>query len=142
MEDRTVLKNVPSGTIDLIFDGCQLVMQYNCDCLDALPWCKGACCRYRPFYNIGLEPEEIGKFDAIPHPEDDKVQILKHVDGHCVYLDGESSLCGVHDDKPCICKKWHCSPRGGGDEIETRDGGWVLLPLKVNPETKDDADGQ
>ena len=131
---RTILKTVPSGTIDLVFDDRQLIMQFNCDCMDALPMCKAACCRYRPYYNIALEPDEIEKFKSELHPEDPETHILQQVEGHCVYLDGESSLCEVHETKPCICKKWYCSPQGGGDQIEVRDGGWVLLPLKVEPE--------
>lgn len=126
---KTVIKNTPSGPIELVFDGRQLILQFNCNCKDALPVCHAACCRYRPFYNVGLQPEEVEKFLTEPHPEEKDLHILQHADGHCVYLT-DNSLCKVHEDKPCICKKWHCSPRGGGQEIEQRDGGWVVLPLK------------
>lgn len=124
---KIVIKNTPSGPIELHFNGNQLVMQYNCNCLDALPICHAACCRYRPFYNVS--PEESGKYKTEEHPDDHKLLVLQHVDGHCIHLDN-NSLCEVHEDKPCICKKWHCSPYGGGPDIEQRDGGWVLLPLK------------
>jgi len=132
MPAKTVIKNTPSGPIEIVFDGSQLTLQFNCNCQDALPICHAACCRYRPFYNVGLQPEEVEKYKTEQHTAEDsdlELTILQHEDNHCTYLN-EDSLCEVHDDKPCACKEYHCSPRGGGPEIQRRDGGWVILPLK------------
>lgn len=120
-----------SGTIDLILnDQQQLVMQFNCECKDALPYCKAVCCRHRPYYNIALEPGEEGKFDkTIPNPMDSTIQLLGHSGSNCAYLN-QSCQCSVHSDKPKICQKWHCSPGGKGEGIEIRDDGWILLPAK------------
>lgn len=130
--DRTILRQVPSGSIDLVFDGRQLIVEFNCECMDALPWCKAACCRYRPFYNVALKDDEIDKFENVAPDEGSThtsgMRVLKHINGHCAYLN-DDSLCSVHNDKPCVCKRWHCSPNGGDSNVETRGAGWVLLPL-------------
>lgn len=124
----TVIKDTPTGPIELIFDGQQLVLQFNCSCQDALPICKAACCRYRPFFNVSVSEDEKSKYLTQPNPDDDKMHILQHRGCNCVYLD--ESLCSVHQDKPSVCSSWHCSPHGVGEGVTNRQQGWVMLPLK------------
>lgn len=126
---NTVIKDTPTGPIEIVFDGKQLVLQFNCSCEDALPICKAACCRYRPFYNVAVADEEKSKFLTQPNPDNPEMHILQNRGDTCVYLNG-SCGCEVHSDKPKVCGQWHCSPFGVGDGITNRQKGWVVLPLK------------
>jgi hypothetical protein len=41
---RAVLRKVPSGEIAIETGGDGVFLRFDCDCLDALPYCKAACC--------------------------------------------------------------------------------------------------
>jgi hypothetical protein len=135
-ENKTTIREVESGTIDLVLDEGITMMQFNCSCEDALPFCKAMCCRNRPYYNILLEKDEEDKFDKKEeYPHDLSRHILQHQNGNCSYLD-ESSKCKLHPDKPRICKSWHCSPEGKGEGITIRDKGWTLIPAQGNAQQR------
>lgn len=130
-DEKITLKKVDSGTIDLTFNGRQQLLQFNCSCADALPFCNAMCCRNRPQYNVLLSKAEEERFEKkIQFPSDPKLHILDHKDGNCVYFDGEDCSCTTHDTKPDICRKWHCSPGGVGEGLDLFDNGWALGPAK------------
>lgn len=135
-----ILKEVQSGTIELVHNRSVLLLQFNCNCEDALPYCHAMCCRQRPVYNAKLDTDEIEKFKGVPSigalsyipvPSRDVLYVLpanlQTMD--CSYL--EDSKCTVHSDKPRSCKEWHCSPKGNinDTEIKHRDVGWMLMPV-------------
>lgn len=125
--NSNVIKDTPTGPIEIVFDGKQLVLQFNCSCEDAMPMCNAACCRYRPFYNVTVSEDEKSKFLTQPNPDNPELHILQNRNDTCVYL--KDCKCEVHADKPSNCASWHCSPRGVGEGITRRQNGWVLLPL-------------
>ena len=142
METRTVLKKLKStvqrpnsgGTIDLVWDGAFVRLEFNSSCISALPFCKGMCCRQRSGYAVELEEDELDKFEHKEHPHRPGVQILQTKAGglDCFYLDSKTSMCTVHRDKPKMCQAWHCSPGGEKDDekITRRDAGWLLMPMR------------
>lgn len=129
-EDHQLLKEVPSGKIELVFNGSFSVLQFNCHCLDALPFCKAMCCRLRQGFTVMLQPEEVGHYRSRPHPQNPDLHILQHsADGNaCTYLDQTEHKCTIHDHSPKMCQLYHCSPGGKGDHVKHRDGGWVWTP--------------
>jgi Fe-S-cluster containining protein len=131
---RTLLKRVHSGRIELVWDGAFVRIEFNCSCLDALPFCKGMCCRQRVGYSVELEPDEVESFDTRPHPTRPGVRILRTKENRldCVYLHSEKGTCLIHEEKPKMCRRWHCSPGGELDDegIEVRDAGWLLMPMR------------
>jgi len=83
----------------------------------------------RQLYNVQLTEEEKHKFEHLtingkPHLSFDPT------DMKCSYQDKVTDLCRVHEDKPSMCRKWHCSPHGVGEGIEVRAQGWVMLPTQ------------
>lgn len=130
---RALMKiaDVPSGAIELVFDGKELTLQFNCSCDDALPWCHAICCRLRPHYNTLLSAADVQR----AHFATRVVKGLPVLDwqdatGNCTYLE-EPGRCGVHGDKPVACQRWHCSPGGVGDALVERGSGWILLPRDI-----------
>lgn len=133
----TLLAEVASGRIEIVFNGLFNTIQFNSDCTDALPYCRAACCRLRSGYNVLLQEDEVDKYDSVPHPNQEGKFILKskEEDLSCIYLDSEKSMCTIHETKPWACKVWHCSPEGsanGEEPIQYRDGGWILTPALGN----------
>lgn len=132
MPSKIVIKEVPSGKIEMIFDGEVQLLQFNCSCDDALPYCRAMCCRHRPYFNVLLEPHEITKYESTAHLQHPDLFVLQENGTRCTYLDDNSCRCAVHDDKPKSCSRYHCSPGGVGDGINLRDVGWMLLPRGGN----------
>lgn len=127
-----VLKDVPTGKIEIVDQDGLMLLQFNCACEDAMPYCKGMCCRMRGVYNVALLPGEENKFKSEPHPKTPGLNIIaskQNKQMSCAYQDDSNGFCMVHNDKPVGCSKWHCSPEGGDPMVIThRDGGWVMLP--------------
>ena len=131
MEDRQTLKEVPSGKIELVFNGATSTLQFNCHCLDALPYCKAMCCRMRQGFVVLLNEEEAHKYRSIPYKGNPGVRVLKASDdgNACFYLDQKTCQCKIHEDSPLMCGAYHCSPEGKGDRVQYRDGGWLWSPV-------------
>jgi Fe-S-cluster containining protein len=131
MEERQTLKEVPSGKIELVWNGVYSTLQFNCDCMDAIPFCKAMCCRLRQGFTVLLKAGEVSKYKNRPFPQDPQLRVLQRSeDGNsCYYLDSEKSLCTIHGDHPEMCRVYHCSPQGKGDGVKHRDGGWLWTPM-------------
>jgi len=128
--ETITVAEVSSGKIELVFVDQLPVLQFNCSCEDALPYCNALCCRRRPDYNMALEGvDEMKRFadSSIRHPTLPLVRLMAYKDGACIHLDG--CKCAVHAQKPSICKRWHCSPGGIGEGIEIRDGGFSFVTV-------------
>lgn len=131
--ERTTIVETKTGPVELVLvKGMFMVLQFNCECTDALPYCKANCCRMRSGLNVVLQPEEVNKFAStlVKSSGLHVLQPQKETDA-CVYL-SDTDMCVVHEDKPAMCKAWHCSPGGKGDGILVRDGGWFLSPLSTD----------
>ena len=131
MNDRQLLHQTDSGPIELVWnEEAQAVrLQFNCRCEDALPYCRAVCCRGRDRYNVSITPEEAPKYDTelLLNDFGDVLDIVLQTDGNnCCYLKGDS--CSIHSIKPSMCKRWHCSPGGKGDGLDTWSTGWALHP--------------
>ena len=129
-----VLEQRKSGSIDIIWNGVFAAVQFNCDCTDAVHLCHGMCCKRRSGYSVELTSEEVGKYWSDLHPTKKSTHILMaKKDGmSCIYLDDEKGTCTIYDRRPQMCRQWHCSPQGSANdkEIERRDAGWMLLPVR------------
>jgi hypothetical protein len=131
MEMHEVLKEVPSGKIELVDNGVYSTLQFNCHCLDALPFCKAMCCRLRQGFTVMMTPnDDASKYKTKPHPQNPELKILQHdADGkQCTYL-SDKFECTIHTDSPWMCGAYHCSPGGKGDRVQYRDGGWIWSPM-------------
>ena len=130
-EERQVLKEVASGKIEFVWNGTYSTLQFNCSCLDAIPYCKGMCCRLRQGFTVLLKDSEIPKYRSRPFPQNPQLRVLERsADGSaCYYLDQEKSLCTIHGRHPEMCQVYHCSPGGKGETVKYRDGGWLWTPM-------------
>lgn len=134
MEIRTVIKETPTGLIELIWNGAVSRIEFNTACLDSLGLCRAMCCRVRATFSIELEEDELERFQHRQHPARPGIWLLasKENSTACLYLDEEKSICTVHELKPRMCQRWHCSSGGEKEDrkIERRDGGWMLTPMR------------
>lgn len=127
---KTVLVELPTGRIELTTDSQdEPVIQFNCSCEDALPYCRAMCCKGRPLYNI-LVPPDRKDLETTPHPYNNTLTVLKTNGNRCGYLTDENG-CSIHENKPPICKTWHCSPGGVGENLTQKCGGWNLRISQV-----------
>ena len=127
---KIVLVKLSSGAIELSSDtNNEPVIQFNCSCEDALPFCKAMCCKGRPLYNI-LVPPDRKDLETVLHPYDNSLNVLKTNENCCVYLLNDNK-CSINNNKPEICKTWHCSPGGVGENLTQKCDGWNLKISKV-----------
>ena len=127
---KTVLVELPSGRIELTSDSQdEPVLQFNCSCEDALPYCRAMCCKGRPVYNI-LVPPDREDLEREPHPYNPTLSVLPTKGNRCCYLTNDN-MCSIHEKKPPICSTWHCSPGGVGENLTQKCGGWNLRISQV-----------
>jgi hypothetical protein len=133
-EVRNTLVQLPSGTIDLVIEERpninRMLLQYNCSCIEALPYCQAMCCRMQQFYSAKITKEEAETLAHTRIVKDILVMPTKQDNSsECEFLSDEKK-CKIHFDKPQACKEWHCSPKGVGDNLKVRAQGWILLPTQ------------
>lgn len=122
---RITLIELPSGKIELVANHeDEPIIQFNCSCQDALPICRAMCCKGRPLYNI-LVPSDRKDLKTTQHPYNSKLTVLETNGNRCGYLTNEN-MCSIHNNKPEICRTWHCSPDGVGENLTHKCGGWNL----------------
>lgn len=125
-ETTTVIEEPQSGRIAIVWNGVFTSVQFNCDCLEALKYCHGMCCRRRAGYSVELENDELLRY------KNSRGILATKEDGmECFYLT-EEGKCSIHDSRPKMCRQWHCSPQGSKNdaEIVRRDAGWMLMPIR------------
>lgn len=123
--NKVTLRSVPSGTIDIVSnDSGEPILQFNCSCDDALPYCKAMCCKGRPIYNVTV-PEDRTDLDSIKYPYNESLRVLQ-CDGNCCKYLSKENRCSIQNKKPPSCTSWHCSPGGFGENLKERATGWVL----------------
>lgn len=127
---KNTLVQLSSGTIDLVHENGKMLLQFNAECLDALPFCKGMCCKLQNYLSVQLNNKEITKFGQRVARSDETIPPglipVKSGTTECKY--SQDNLCSVHTHKPERCKSWHCSPGGKGEGITVRSNGWLMLP--------------
>ncbi len=130
-EERQTLVELPSGRIELVWNGTFSTLQFNAECVECLPFCKAMCCRLRQGFTVLLQEDEIPKYKNRPFPQNPELRVLERSkDGNsCYYLDSDRSLCTIHGHHPKMCSDYHCSPQGKGDGVKHRDGGWLWTPM-------------
>lgn len=92
--------------LDLGADGVYL--QFDCDCLDALPYCKAQCCA---LVGTTVDFEELQQF-RYPVEFDSRVNgfiLRRDADGYCTCLDRRSRRCGIYEARPNTCQNFHCT---------------------------------
>lgn len=114
---KTTLVTVPSGTIDLEVGGDGVYLRFDCDCQDALPYCKARCCALP---GTSLTADEILSKEYEFAVDGDGDAVLKRrADGYCIYNDPKTRCCKIYKDRPGACQRFHCT-RGGDMR------GWLL----------------
>ena len=87
-------------------------LRFDCSCADARPFCRGHCCSLKGTY---LSPEEAasGQYEAYPDPENGLMELRKESDGFCIYFDRDTRTCGIYENRPGVCRDFHCSQGAG-----------------------------
>lgn len=119
---RAVLRTVSSGEIAIETGGDGVFLRFDCDCEDALPYCKAACCG---LHGIDVEPQELvqqitftghdGKKRTMQlgnlttKDEDDGPEMIRASDSFCTCLDRQTRRCVIYKDRPKTCRDFHCT---------------------------------
>jgi Fe-S-cluster containining protein len=69
--------------------------------------CAAHCCR-DPKLHVDLQPEEYGKYNAVPAALTDKTEwwLARDQNGECVYL--IEGRCSIYSTRPVACKAYDC----------------------------------
>lgn len=108
IDRKTVLTTVPSGEIRIEdgADGAYLI--FDCDCLDALPYCRAQCCALRGTC-VHQEEIEYANYKVDWDEEMQRFTLHRDADGACTYLDRETKTCEIYENRPQVCRDFHCS---------------------------------
>lgn len=111
IDRKTILKEVPSGTISMELGADGAYLRFDCNCLDALPYCKAQCCALIGTMVLESEYERgVVEVDLVSSTE---ATTKRDCDGFCTYLDRRSRMCQIYNERPQTCKEFHCT-RGVG----------------------------
>jgi hypothetical protein len=119
---RAVLAKVKSGEIAMELGGDGVYLRFDCDCEDALPYCKAACCG---LHGIDVTVEELkqtvtyrdegGKSRKMllaqlaTKDEEDGPEMKRRSDSFCTCLHRGTRMCGIYADRPATCSEFHCT---------------------------------
>ena len=113
---RKVLKKLPSGEIAVEDGGDGPFLRFDCDCIDALPYCKARCCALPGIAITAEEAEQIKRAtkNALPvvvttNKEDNSLEMAHRSDTYCRCNDPESRTCTIYKDRPKTCRDFHCT---------------------------------
>ncbi|WP_445249022.1 YkgJ family cysteine cluster protein [Microcoleus sp. OTE_8_concoct_300] len=108
-----------TGEIRLELGADGVYIQFDCDCIDALPYCQAQCCA---LIGTAVLPDELLEFnypvDVSPESEVE-ITMKRSADGFCKCLNRESRTCNIYENRPNTCKTFHCTR---GAEVR----GWKL----------------
>lgn len=119
-----ILSQTPNGKIEIVESQGVSFLQFNGPCEEMLPYCGACCCRGRDVFGVLLTEEEATR---LQHRTRNGIKILASNGTRCAYLN-DDCRCNVHDEKPKVCREWHCSPGGEGTN---KGNGWMMLPTNT-----------
>lgn len=106
----TVIATVPSGEIRIEQGADGAWLQFDCDCLDALPYCHAQCCSLKGILLSSDEEEERipAKF-LIENTNYQVMEMKRSCDGYCSALNRDTRRCTIYEDRPSTCRSFHCT---------------------------------
>lgn len=107
---KQVLKSFPNGEISLELGADGVYLRFDCDCLDALPYCQAQCCAMPGTVVFEEEAEEKGLRDLVEIDFSmNELVMVRDSDGFCGCLNRETRLCEIYGNRPDTCKRFHCT---------------------------------
>jgi len=116
IDRKTVIRKLDYGgeiRTEAGSDGTYLI--FDCECSDALDICKAACCcmpgttvLHSEIPALNEIAERLQKVITVQQP-DGQYALKRDADGWCTLLDRETRLCTIYDERPQVCRQFHCS---------------------------------
>ena len=110
-----ILKELKSGRIELVDGGDGIFLRFDCECKDALPYCRARCCNL-PGIGVTLDEAMAMRRDRGAAwiklhliPGDGGVEMRRAATGWCQQNDPTTKLCGIYEDRPHTCSDFHCT---------------------------------
>jgi len=107
---------VDSGEIRLEVGADGLYLVFDCECKDALPYCHANCCGMP---GTLVNPDEVKNLNKLAERVEKRLvnfnskynrpEMRRCADGWCTALNREKYLCEIYDDRPDVCRDFHCS---------------------------------
>jgi hypothetical protein len=107
---KLTIAEVPSGEIRIESGADGAYLLFDCDCKDALPYCRAQCCSLIGCKVRDEEAEALTEKGLECEWDDNHGIVLKRdADGFCTHLDRDTRTCSVYQDRPLTCREFHCT---------------------------------
>lgn len=122
LSHRTPVSTLPSGAIVIEEGADGVYLRFECDCQDALPTCRAACCSLS---KIQVAEDEVVKLKqhlgehAVVKDGDDDWVMARASSGWCAQNDPTTRRCRCYSIRPKTCQDFHCTLHGD-------NRGWLL----------------
>ncbi len=105
---KVTLVEVPSGEIRIEDGADGAYLLFDCECLDALPYCRAQCCG---LIGTTVTPEEYHseQYEASWDERSNSMVLKRDADGMCYALDRDTKRCSIYENRPQTCKQFHCT---------------------------------
>lgn len=126
LESRIARNNVlktfeDGGTISIEIGADGAYLRFDCQCLDALPYCFAQCCALRGTLVAKEEIKQnpvLAEF-VVEEQEFNAYLMMRDSDGFCTCLDRDTRRCTIYNDRPITCQQFHCT-------LGAHSRGWKL----------------
>ncbi|NEQ36650.1 MAG: YkgJ family cysteine cluster protein [Okeania sp. SIO3I5] len=105
---KTIIKEVPSGEIRMEDGADGAWILFDCDCLDALFYCRAQCCALRGTLVMPEEEAHVN-YDAYFDQNLGLKVLRRDADGFCYALNRQTKTCSIYDIRSQTCRDFHCT---------------------------------
>ncbi|NET46197.1 YkgJ family cysteine cluster protein [Okeania sp. SIO2B3] len=105
---KTVIAEFPSGEIRIEDGSDGAWILFDCDCLDALPYCRAQCCGLRGTY-VHQEEQDYANYESYFDQNAQLLLLKRDADGMCYALNRETKTCEIYNNRPQVCRDFHCT---------------------------------
>ncbi len=105
---KTIIAEFPSGEIRIENGADGAWILFDCDCLDALPYCRAQCCALRGTC-VQQEEQDYANYESYLDPILGLRVLKRDADGFCYALNRETKTCNIYENRPQTCRDFHCT---------------------------------
>lgn len=109
----TVIAQFKDGEIRIERGADGAYLLFDCNCIDALPFCHAQCCSLKGIILTEEEEDLKQTYPMVWNEAMNMYEMRRDADGYCTCLDRETRRCGIYEDRPTTCQQFHCT-RGIG----------------------------
>ena len=107
---RIIREFEDGGTISFEVGADGTFLRFDCECIDALPYCKAACCALAEIkVDRELDTDQAALAIALWNGPENQHEMPRGCNSWCEWNDPVEKTCKHYEDRPQTCREFHCT---------------------------------